>query len=73
MITCTLIKFLSLCSLFGFLLYNLINELFVKFVKKMAEMKPEEFMYRPMDQLQGLEYCIDSNPTWCMLVFHFSL
>ncbi|KAJ3709331.1 hypothetical protein LUZ61_013036 [Rhynchospora tenuis] len=32
----------------------------------MAEFKPEEPMHfhRPMDQLQGLEYCIDSNPSW---------
>ncbi|KAJ4797905.1 Xanthine/uracil permease family protein [Rhynchospora pubera] len=38
----------------------------LKSVKNMAEFKPEEPMhfYRPMDQLQGLEYCIDSNPSW---------
>ncbi|KAJ3683412.1 hypothetical protein LUZ60_013639 [Juncus effusus] len=28
------------------------------------EFKPEEIMHLPMDQLQGLEYCIDSNPSW---------
>ncbi|KAI9199043.1 hypothetical protein LWI28_026394 [Acer negundo] len=26
--------------------------------------KPEEITHQPMDQLQGLEYCIDSNPSW---------
>ncbi|XP_031744295.1 nucleobase-ascorbate transporter 2 isoform X2 [Cucumis sativus] len=26
--------------------------------------KPEEITHPPMDQLQGLEYCIDSNPSW---------
>ncbi|XP_019168748.1 PREDICTED: nucleobase-ascorbate transporter 2 [Ipomoea nil] len=26
--------------------------------------KPEEISHLPMDQLQGLEYCIDSNPSW---------
>ncbi|XP_047310613.1 nucleobase-ascorbate transporter 2 [Impatiens glandulifera] len=30
----------------------------------MAETKPEEISHPPMDQLQGLEYCIDSNPSW---------
>ncbi|KAM0871298.1 hypothetical protein ACQ4PT_039480 [Festuca glaucescens] len=30
----------------------------------MADMKPEEMSHPPMDQLQGLEYCIDSNPSW---------
>ncbi|PPD73558.1 hypothetical protein GOBAR_DD29531 [Gossypium barbadense] len=30
----------------------------------MAEPKPEEISHPPMDQLQGLEYCIDSNPSW---------
>ncbi|WOL20583.1 hypothetical protein Cni_G29388 [Canna indica] len=34
----------------------------------MAEFKPEEFMHPPMDQLQGLEYCIDSNPSWGMTI-----
>lgn len=31
---------------------------------KMAHMKPEEISHHPMDQLQGFEYCIDSNPAW---------
>ncbi|XP_073309069.1 nucleobase-ascorbate transporter 2 isoform X3 [Primulina huaijiensis] len=26
--------------------------------------KPDEISHPPMDQLQGLEYCIDSNPSW---------
>ncbi|KAF3781834.1 Nucleobase-ascorbate transporter 2 [Nymphaea thermarum] len=26
--------------------------------------KPEEITHAPMEQLQGLEYCIDSNPRW---------
>ncbi|KAF9587721.1 hypothetical protein IFM89_004698 [Coptis chinensis] len=26
--------------------------------------KPEEITHLPMDQLQGFEYCIDSNPSW---------
>ncbi|TQD94669.1 hypothetical protein C1H46_019721 [Malus baccata] len=26
--------------------------------------KPEEISHPAMDQLQGLEYCIDSNPSW---------
>ncbi|KAL6201336.1 hypothetical protein ACLB2K_025050 [Fragaria x ananassa] len=26
--------------------------------------KAEEISHPPMDQLQGLEYCIDSNPSW---------
>ncbi|CAN1283620.1 Nucleobase-ascorbate transporter 2 [Linum perenne] len=30
----------------------------------MADPKPEEITHPPMDQLQGLEYCIDSNPSW---------
>lgn len=31
----------------------------------MAEVKPEEIVtHPPMDQLQGFEYCIDSNPSW---------
>ncbi|CAL9160024.1 unnamed protein product [Musa hybrid cultivar] len=30
----------------------------------MAEIKPEEITHPPMDQLQGFEYCIDSNPSW---------
>ncbi|CAI9782075.1 unnamed protein product [Fraxinus pennsylvanica] len=29
----------------------------------MADPKPEEISHHPMDQLQGLEYCIDSNPS----------
>ncbi|KAJ6402205.1 hypothetical protein OIU84_014320 [Salix udensis] len=29
-----------------------------------ADLKPEEISHPPMDQLQGLEYCIDSNPSW---------
>lgn len=31
--------------------------------------KPEEISHPPMDQLQGLEYCIDSNPSWGMADF----
>lgn len=30
----------------------------------MEPLKPEEITHPPMDQLQGLEYCIDSNPSW---------
>ncbi|TQD82310.1 hypothetical protein C1H46_032154 [Malus baccata] len=30
----------------------------------MAAPKPEEISHPAMDQLQGLEYCIDSNPSW---------
>ncbi|GKV22912.1 hypothetical protein SLEP1_g32722 [Rubroshorea leprosula] len=30
----------------------------------MAAPKIEEISHEPMDQLQGLEYCIDSNPSW---------
>ncbi|MED6160299.1 DUF1279 superfamily [Stylosanthes scabra] len=30
----------------------------------MAAAKVEDISYPPMDQLQGLEYCIDSNPSW---------
>ncbi|RRT67306.1 hypothetical protein B296_00039383 [Ensete ventricosum] len=34
-------------------------------VLEMAEVKPEEIVtHPPMDQLQGFEYCIDSNPSW---------
>ena len=33
-------------------------------VTAMAAPKPEEISHPPMDQLQGLEYCIDSNPSW---------
>ncbi|CAI0560631.1 unnamed protein product, partial [Linum tenue] len=32
--------------------------------EKMAAPKPEEISHPAMDQLQGLEYCIDSNPSW---------
>lgn len=40
----------------------------------MAAVKPEEISHPPMDQLQGLEYCIDSNPSWGMLILlHLSL
>lgn len=35
----------------------------------MAAAKPEEIVHPPMDQLQGLEYCIDSNPSWGTLHF----
>lgn len=35
---------------------------------EMAAPKPEEISHPPMDQLQGLEYCIDSNPSWGMPV-----
>ncbi|KAL6859390.1 hypothetical protein ACP4OV_017649 [Aristida adscensionis] len=31
---------------------------------EMAEMKPDEMSHPPMDQLLGMEYCIDSNPSW---------
>ncbi|KAK4361208.1 hypothetical protein RND71_020160 [Anisodus tanguticus] len=31
-----------------------------------APPKPEEISHPPMDQLQGLEYCIDSNPSWAL-------
>ncbi|GLT54631.1 hypothetical protein SLA2020_278140 [Shorea laevis] len=31
--------------------------------------KPEEISHPPMDQLQGLEYCIDSNPSWGEAIF----
>lgn len=31
--------------------------------------KTEEISHPPMDQLQGFEYCIDSNPSWGMLFF----
>ncbi|TVU06441.1 hypothetical protein EJB05_49657 [Eragrostis curvula] len=31
---------------------------------EVAEMKPEEMSHPPMDQLLGMEYCIDSNPSW---------
>lgn len=35
------------------------------FLKSMADIfKPEEITHLPMDQLQGFEYCIDSNPSW---------
>jgi len=34
-----------------------------------ADPKPEEISHPPMDQLQGLEYCIDSNPSWGMFFF----
>ncbi|KAE9601192.1 hypothetical protein Lal_00024023 [Lupinus albus] len=30
----------------------------------MAAIKVEDISHTPMDQLQGLEYCIDSNPSW---------
>ncbi|OIV95244.1 hypothetical protein TanjilG_21634 [Lupinus angustifolius] len=30
----------------------------------MAAPKIEEISHQPMDQLQGLEYCIDSDPSW---------
>jgi hypothetical protein len=26
--------------------------------------KQEEISHQPMDQLHGIEYCIDSNPSW---------
>jgi nucleobase transporter 1/2 len=38
----------------------------------MAAIKPEEISHSPMDQLQGLEYCIDSNPSWGMYACMFS-
>lgn len=34
----------------------------------MAAPKLEEISHPPMDQLQGLEYCIDSNPSWGMSI-----
>ncbi|KAJ4757024.1 Xanthine/uracil permease family protein [Rhynchospora pubera] len=58
----------SLFSLLSFAPLRLSSKIILtlKSVKNMAEFKPEEPMhfYRPMDQLQGLEYCIDSNPSW---------
>ncbi|KAK8943578.1 Nucleobase-ascorbate transporter 2 [Platanthera guangdongensis] len=30
----------------------------------MSDIKPEEISHPPLDQLQGFEYCIDSNPSW---------
>ncbi|RWR89221.1 nucleobase-ascorbate transporter 2 [Cinnamomum micranthum f. kanehirae] len=30
----------------------------------MSAPKPEEIVHPPLDQLQGFEYCIDSNPSW---------
>lgn len=36
---------------------------------EMADPKPEEIIHPPMDQLQGLEYCIDSNPSWGMFYY----
>ncbi|KAG0454870.1 hypothetical protein HPP92_024162 [Vanilla planifolia] len=30
----------------------------------MGDVKIEEMIHPPMDQLQGFEYCIDSNPSW---------
>ncbi|XXG67476.1 hypothetical protein AAC387_Pa06g0817 [Persea americana] len=30
----------------------------------MSAPKPEEIAHPPLDQLQGFEYCIDSNPSW---------
>uniref|UniRef100_M8AXF6 Nucleobase-ascorbate transporter 2 n=1 Tax=Aegilops tauschii TaxID=37682 RepID=M8AXF6_AEGTA len=30
----------------------------------MSEVKPEEISHPAMEQLQGFEYCIDSNPPW---------
>uniref|UniRef100_A0A1D1ZJ98 Nucleobase-ascorbate transporter 2 n=1 Tax=Anthurium amnicola TaxID=1678845 RepID=A0A1D1ZJ98_9ARAE len=30
----------------------------------MSDPKPEEISHPPLDQLQGFEYCIDSNPSW---------
>ncbi|KAI4298155.1 hypothetical protein L6164_031748 [Bauhinia variegata] len=34
----------------------------------MAAPKAEEISHPQMDQLQGLEYCIDSNPSWAETV-----
>jgi hypothetical protein len=39
----------------------------------MADMKQEEISHPPMDQLQGLEYCIDSNPSWGKFVISLKL
>lgn len=41
----------------------------------MAAIKPEDISHSPMDQLQGLEYCIDSNPSWGMFacIYSFNL
>jgi len=41
----------------------------------MAAIKPEDISHSPMDQLQGLEYCIDSNPSWGMYacIYSFNL
>lgn len=41
----------------------------MNWVSAMAAPKPEEISHPPMDQLQGLEYCIDSNPSWGMANF----
>ncbi|KAG5042670.1 hypothetical protein JHK87_006585 [Glycine soja] len=37
-----------------------------KWVVIMAATKPKEINIPPLDQLQGLEYCIHSNPSWGM-------
>lgn len=36
----------------------------VRVLVVMEAPKVEEISHPPMDQLQGLEYCIDSNPSW---------
>ena len=42
----------------------------LNWAEAMAAPKPEEISHPAMDQLQGLEYCIDSNPSWGMFIFH---
>jgi nucleobase transporter 1/2 len=36
----------------------------------MSEVKPEEISHPAMEQLQGFEYCIDSNPPWGELLIN---
>jgi hypothetical protein len=31
---------------------------------EVAVIKPEEMSHPPKDQLLGMDYCLDSNPSW---------
>lgn len=49
----------------GFFLVCSFVCLSARWLLEMAEVKAEEIAaHPPMDQLQGFEYCIDSNPSW---------
>lgn len=72
---CSLVLFFLFSSfLFQLLVFfpiafSVILPLFVGFGKLGNFLSMADISFPPMEQLQDLEYCIDSNPSWGMLSF----